>query len=211
MSKQLPSLVLEALEPSLAPLGFKLAKGKKWFVRRSPGRTETFQVVVLNDKQGFRVSPSVGVRFDDVEDIFHRTSGYEPEYQKDTATVGVDLWRVHGKEGFQIPLSTESDVPAVASRLLTIFRAQAEPFFARFNSLSAVDAALNERPTEPSTVKVLPWLRASTGAIAARLTGREDYDQLVATYRSVLQNDSKGFYLPRFEALLSDLAKVKAG
>ena len=39
----------------------------------------------------------------------------------------------------------------------------------------------------------------------AKLTGRKNYDELVAVYRRTLEAFSDGFYLPRFEALLKDL------
>jgi len=205
MSKDLVAFVLNAIAAELKPFGFKALKGKRRFMTSSEKRTEVLQLAVLNDRPGYRICPSVCVRFDEVEDIFHRTSGWEPEYQKDTPTVGVDLWRVHGKEGYQIPLRGAEEVEAVVSRLSTIFRENALPYYAQFCSLAAVDAALNDQPTQPCIHRGLPWLRCSTGAIVAKLTGRKNYDELISIYHTFLYVDNYGRHLPSFEALLSDL------
>ena len=211
MSKHLPDLVLSGVNSALKPEGFKLVKSKKWFLRQTNGRTEKFQLVMLNDRPGYRVCPSVGVRFEAVEQAFHRTSTFEPEFQRDTDTVAVDLWRIHGKNGYQLPVHHDSDVPAVVDRIVAIFRNDAEPYYSQFGDLKAVDVAINGHPLEKCVHRVMPSLRCSTGAIVAKLTGREDYTALVASYREQLQQDANGFYLPPFEALIADLATMKVG
>lgn len=205
MSKRLPDLVLAGVDAVLKPEGFKLVKSKKWFLRQTDGRTEKFQLVVLNDRPGYRICPCVGVRFEAVEQIFHKTSTFEPEFQKDTDTVGVNLWHIHGKDGYQLPVHDESDVTPVVDRILEIFRNVAVPYFSEFSDLKAVDVAVNDHPQQKCVHRVMPSLRCSTGVIVARLTGRDDYDALVATYREQLQQDANGFYLPPFEALVEDL------
>lgn len=174
-------------------------------MRTEGNRTDKFQLVILDDKSGCRIRPSVCVRFSNVESIFHRTSGFEPEYQRDTPTVGLDLWRVFGKEGFELPLKDDSDVPQVLSQLKAIFSDKAVPYFSQFASMRAVDSAINEVPNEPCVHRVMPWLRASTGAIVAKLVRRKNYDDLICAYREMLRGDSNGYYLPRFESLLTDL------
>jgi hypothetical protein len=163
---------------------------------------------VLEGNSGYRICPSVGVRFEVVEKVFHKTSGFEPEYQNDTPTVGIDLWSVYGKDGYQIPLKQDSDVGTVTSRLLTIFDEKAEPYFSQFGTLAAVDSALNDQPKERCVHGGLPWRRCSTGAIVAKLTGRGNYDELVSIYHEIVRMDAGGYYLPRFEALLCDLTKL---
>jgi hypothetical protein len=211
LSKKLPELVLEDTKTELKPHGFKLLKAKKRFVRITDGRTETFILVILVDKVGYRVCPCVGVRFERVEEIFHRTSGFEPKYQKDTSTVGIDMFAVYGKAGFQLPLKDEADVEMVTSRLGVIFREKAMSYFAQFSTLSDVDMSLNDRPKEDCIHAILPWLRCSKGAIVAKLTNRTNYKQLIAIYRELVRKDANGYYLPQFEALLQDLAGMPRG
>lgn len=211
MSKRLSDLVFAGVNAVLKPEGFRLFKSKKWFLRKTDGRTEKFQLVVLNDRPGYRICPSVGVRFEAVEQVFHRTSTFGPEFQPDTDTVGVDLWRIHGKGGYQLPVHNESDVPPVVDRILEIFRRDALPYFSQFSDLKAVDMAVNERPQEQCVHRVLPSLRCATGAIVAKLTDRENFDALIASYREQLRHDANGFYLPTFEALIQDLTTAEVG
>ncbi|WP_425616852.1 hypothetical protein NA78x_000513 [Anatilimnocola sp. NA78] len=208
MSYYLPIAVLEAVAAELKPLGFKLVKSKKWFIRAISNRVEKYQLVVLDEKKGYRICPSVSVRFEHVEAIFHRSSGYEVEYQRDTPTVGIDLWSVYGKDGYQVSLTQAAGVDVVASQLLEIFHDKAMPYYSHFSSLVAVDTAINAQPSDNSVHRAMPWLRCSTGAIVAKLVGRDNYDYLVSIYTDILRKDSNGFYLPRFELLLSDIAKL---
>jgi hypothetical protein len=209
-NKKLPAILFETVAAELKLLGFKLLKGKKRFVRLVDNRREDFWLVILDDRPGYRICPAVSVRFGEVETIYHRTSGFEPEYQKDTSTVGIDLWAVYGKQGFQLALNNEADVPGLVAQLLTIFREKALPYFSQFSTLAAVDAALNDQPTEKCVyAQALPIARCSTGLIVAKLTGRKNYDELVRIYHSVVEKDGHGcHFLRNFVALLSDLASV---
>jgi hypothetical protein len=219
-------VLLEAVEAALLPLGFKLALNKKKpsgpqyhnsrtsisvsaaFLRATDKqRTERFHLMLNYEMlkgPGYRVSPSVGVRFEEVEKIFHRTSGYDRPNQKESATVGIDLWRVFGREQYQVTLNDEANLQAATARVVAIFREKAEPYFAQFGTLAAVDSAVNEHPVDDCVHRDMAWLRCSTGVIVARLVGRPNYDQLVSMYQETVRTKSPHL-LPRFESLLNDL------
>lgn len=205
MKNNLQYKFIKIIDKNLNSLGFKLANENNSFIRTNDDLSEKFQLVILNDGPGYRICPSASVRFEKVEGIFHRTSGYESEYQKGTPTLGLDFWRLYGKDGYQIPLNTEDDLDICASHILTIFNEKAKKYFSDFDSLISVDRVVNDRPYEKCIHRIMPWLRCSTGAIVARLTGREKYDQLISIYQEALRKDANGYYLPRFESLLSDL------
>lgn len=154
---------------------------------------------------GFRISPSVGVRFEEVEKIFHRTSGYERAQQKESTTVGIDVWRVFGRDQYQVTLKDEADLATATSRIVAIFREKAEAYFAQFNTLAAVDSAINDQPSADCVHRDSTSLRCSTGLIVAKLVGRKDYDQLASTYLDIVRNKAS-HELPKFESLLNDLA-----
>jgi hypothetical protein len=212
-------MLLEAVEATLQPLGFKLALNKKAsgpqykrapmsvsaaFVRATDKqRTERYHLLV-NEGAGYRVCPSVSVRFEEVEKIFHRTSGYDRPNQKDSVTVGIDLWRVFGREQYQVALSDEAGLEAAAARNVAIFHEKAEPYFAQFSTLAAVDSAVNDQPGDECVHRDMAWLRCSTGVIVASLVGRPNYDQLVAVYQDAVRKKSPQL-LPKFEALVNDL------
>jgi hypothetical protein len=218
MAKQdLPTALLEAVEAELKPRGFTREINKKAgrraltsvsvaFVRADKQRTERFHLRVSSERSGYSVSPSVGVRFEEVEKIFHRTSGYDRPNQKESTTVGLDLWRVFGREHYQVIVSSEADLKAAAARVVAIFEEKAEPYFAQFRTLAAVDAAVNDKPGEDCVHREMEWLRGSTGLIVAGLVGRANYDQLVPLYLETVRKKSPHL-LPRFESLLTDLKK----
>ena len=207
MSNKLPLLLFDAVGAELKPFGFKAMKSKKRFVRRVENRIEVFGLPVVHYTPTYYARPWAGVRFDEVEEIFHQTSGFERAFQSDTHTVGIDFWRIWGTEGYDIPLQEDADVTAVVSRLLTIFQEKALPYYEQFHDLPSVDAALNDQPNEPSVHCGMPSNRCSKGIIVAKLTGRANYDELVSIYRSTLKLDNNGYYLPAIELLLG---KIKA-
>lgn len=53
-------------------------------------------------------------------------------------------------------------------------------------------------------------VRCAHGLITAKLTGRPDYEELVRIYSERLRQTDKGFYLPKLQALIADLAALSA-
>jgi hypothetical protein len=223
--QDLPKALLEAVEAELMPLGFKLAPNKKkrsgpqYYKPHSPmsvsaacvrsvdkQRTERYHLMVNYQMPGFRISPSVGVRFEEVEKILHRTSGYERAQQKESTTVGIDLWRVFGRDQYQVTLKDEADLATATSRIVAIFCEKTEPYFAQFSTLAAVDSAINDQPSADCVHRDSTSLRCSTGLIVAKLVGRQDYDQLASIYLDIVRNKAS-HELPKFELLLNNLAK----
>jgi hypothetical protein len=92
------------------------------------------------------------------------------------------------------------------ARIMAIFREKAVPYFAQFNSLAAVDSAINDQPSADCVDRDTTLLRCSTGLIVAKLVGRDNYDELVSIYREVVRSKASHF-LPQLELLLGDLAK----
>ena len=155
----------------------------------------------------------VGLRFETVEEIFHRTSGWDPKFQKDTNTVGTQVGVLIDGKGTscRFLLESESEIASVTEKVVGVFRKFALPYFAQFGSLAAIDTELNDHPAERSVNTSLAWFRCSRGLIVAKLTGRPDYEQLATFYLNVMTRDNKGFYLKRFEALVESLKSVERG
>ena len=93
---------------------------------------------------------------------------------------------------------------------MQVFRTFALPYFEKFVSLAAIDAELNDKPTERTPNRGSPWLRCSTGLIVAKLVGRPNYQELIDIYTEVVSGNAKGFYLKRFQALVQSLEAVEA-
>ena len=80
--------LLESLRPVLAKDGFSLNAKRGRFIRKRGDVTDDFTLQCRDGKPGCRVEPDVGVRFEIVEEIYHRTSMFGPKYHKNTVTVG---------------------------------------------------------------------------------------------------------------------------
>jgi hypothetical protein len=207
---KLKAAMFASLREVLSGEGFKLKAEKDCFVRAHKGHADIFRLVCLSGLPGWRVQPNVAIRIERVENIFHRTSGFEAMYQTDTPTIGGAVGNIKGGDNLtcEFVLENPAEVPKLTGAIMAIFHQFAIPYFDKFSTLAAIDAELNSRPRERTPNRALPWLRCSTGIIVARLIGRPDYDTLAKTYSEILTRTNKGFYLKRFEALLESLKDV---
>jgi hypothetical protein len=210
--KQLKAAVIETVQAELKSSGFALHRSSESFRRRHQGTTDIFQLVCLNGKPGWRIQPNVGVRVDRVEEIFHKTSGFEERYQKGTPTIGSSVGNIlaNDNRACEFLLESYGDIASVTESIVHVFQDFALQYFEKFGSLNAIDAELNDAPTQRTRHRVVPLLRCSTGLIVAKLTGRPEYDQLVQIYNDVMRHSDRGYYLAQFESLVSSLESVQA-
>jgi hypothetical protein len=205
--------LFESVRKRVLADGFELNAEGDNFVRRHDGITDIFQLTCLDAKPGYRVQPGMAVRVDQIEDIFHQTSGFEFKYQKGTPTMGTRVGSLLGgsPRACEFLLESEAEITAVTEKLMSAFREFVLPYFDHWGSLTAIDAELNDKPAERTPHRALAWFRCSTGIIVAKLVGRPDYERLAAFYTDVMTRDNKGFYFKRFEALAKYLESVAAG
>ena len=210
MPKRPPQQVFDLVATELKPGGFTPVASKKWFLNQRGSTTYRFQLQVLSYPPSWIICPCAAVRFDEVERIFHRTSGFRPEFHKGTVTVGIEMWRDYGDE-YRIRINESYQASEVSDRVLASFRDIAGPYFAKFSDLKAVDSALNDHPTERCIDQIEPFFRCTHGLIVAKLTERSNYHELVSTDRAALEKYMNGFHLPTFEALVADLQANGSG
>jgi len=84
----------------------------------------------------------------------------------------------------------------------------AQPYYENYSSVEVIDTLLNENPLLSTPHVGGPNFRVSKGLIVARLTGRQNYPELVELYRGIVKNAAGDFYLPQFDALVEDLAAL---
>lgn len=198
--------LLESVGLTLKPLGFRLQRSKARFARKraEAGITDYYYLIVLSGEHGDRISPQVGVRHEAVERIFHLTSGFEPQYQADTPTLGSDIWRLLGEESYII-MASEDHLPDATAAVLAMFEQHALPYYERFSDLKVVNEVLNDDPGGPCPHRIMDYLLAATGVIVAKLIRHAGYARLAATYREQMRTFAGGFYLARYEALVASL------
>ena len=205
MSKALARAELVAtLAPRMAARGFPLVKSLHAFKLKQPGLKQAYYLEFIDYGDHFSVRPAVDIRIDEVARVFHRTSGFEKQYQSSTPTLSVSLWRLsEDLEQFQYDLGDVDQVPRIAALIESVFDTVVAPYFDKYSTVAAVDSLLNKELY--SVHYIMPWVKCSHGLIAARLNQRHDYDDLAAVYSKHMKWISSGFYSDRFEALVRDL------
>ena len=209
-NKALKAAFFTAVTPSLEEKGFRLRAAKDTFRRSHDGVVDMFQIVCLDGKPGIRIQPNVAVRVDQAEEIFHKTSGFNEKEQEDTPTIGGSIGNITGKgnRDFEFILESLSQIPDVTKAILNKFESFALPYFSRFDQIREIDSELNDRPTERTPNRGVPYLRYSSGLIVAKLNRRLNYQELVEYYTKRMSEIDKGFYHKRFEALVQLLAET---
>ena len=198
---------LKLLTHRLESYGFAYKQRLHRYIKEEGEITQIFQVIFLNDPDGFRVFADAGIRIESVENVFHRTSGFVGKrLQNDTATLGASLGSIADTGNkLQFDLKSEGDVVSASTDMLDAFEQIALPVFRQFASLEAVDEVVNSNPNEFCVFRQLDWFRCSTGTIVARMVGRENYDSLVELYSNRMKRDNAGFYWKWYSALLQSL------
>jgi hypothetical protein len=205
--KDLKTALLSALQPKLEQRGFKLQKSKERFAKRIAEVSWWF-VLDFTVYESLHVKPAIGLRVDAIENKFHQTSGFERKYQADTPTLSLSLQGlVADPSRFEYVIRDLSDVDTAAAQLERDFDEIVFPYFEKYSALAMIDAALNENPGQDCVHYAMDYLRCAHGLIVAGIVGRPNYADLVGVYRQKLALISNGFYIPKFEALVADLAK----
>jgi len=205
--KSLKTALLTTLQPRMEKRSFKLQRSKERFAKRVSNGSLWF-VLDFTIYENLHVKPAIAVRVDPVEDIFHRTSGFERQYQADTPTLTLSVQSLTADSSrFEYLIRDLSDVDTVATQIERDFSEIVVPYFECHSDLSGIDAALNGNPGGECIHYPMDYLRCAHGLIVARMVGRPNYRELVEVYGQRLAQVSNGFYLPKFEALVAELAK----
>ncbi|MBK8149573.1 MAG: hypothetical protein IPK58_15565 [Acidobacteria bacterium] len=82
--------LIERLGEKLGESGFRLLRLLNSFIKK--GEPKQIYTLYFTDRyEGYEVDPVFGLRFEEVENLFHRVSGFEEKYKKDTHTVTVSI------------------------------------------------------------------------------------------------------------------------
>lgn len=206
----LKSQVITTVREKVESENVRFDKRRCRFLINVDGLGFGYQIVFVERPKLLKAHASLGVRFDAVERIFHRTSGIPEANWNDSTTIGQDMRTLHGQfdDSYEFEISDDTTAQRAALRLIQDFEGEGQDFFSKYSTLPSVDAALNDNPMQKTTLRVLSWYRCSTGIIVAKLVGNSRYSKLVEIYSETLRRESNGFYLPRFEELVADLENV---
>jgi hypothetical protein len=203
--------IVAALSPELEERGFRFHARSSRFIRKpTTGCAHALHLLFSESAPYVRLDVHLSVRLDAVERIFHRTSGYEKKHQATTNTMGGALDAITGNRQLRMLLEPNHEREQTRAQLLGAPMLDFyDQWFARFSDLANIDRELNDDPLRETPNRPMPWLRCTTGIIVAWMRQRSDYERVLDAYRGVLRTLNNGFYLPRFETLVADLATMK--
>lgn len=201
--------VLVNLGEKVNSFGFKLLKSACEFTKKTDFGWNKYQIVFILRDVGWELKPSLLIRFDVVENIFHQISDFDRKHQKGTPTIGISIEDLDNSLTTQkrFELSNETHINSVVQSLFDVFKNSALPFFSKYDSLSEIDNRLNSCIDDTSLTGGI--FKGTKSLIIAKLTKRQDFEKLLGVYQSYYENFSDGFYLPeylRLKELLSSSA-----
>lgn len=200
--------VLKGLSEDLMHFDFKLIKSSGEFVKKNKDGWLKYTPLFLVRKEGWEINPTISLRINLVEDIYHTVSGYEKKYQKGTPTLGASVENyINDGQEYRMQIDAEKQINAVVSELIELFKKVALPFFQIYSSIEALDKALNENPSDSTLTGVI--FKGFKGIILAKLTKRPDFPYLENVYRRHFKQLADGFYLNDFEKLILELGSSK--
>lgn len=192
--------VLALLDSSLNSFGFKMSKAANDFTQKTDFGWNKYQIVFLEREKGWEIKPSLLVRFDDIENLYHSISDFEKKYQKGTPTIGIaieDL--VNDNTPVRFELTKLSEIDYVVKELLNLFNSIALPFFSKYNNLQQIDNLLNNGTDDTSITGDI--FKGIKSLIVAKLTNRTDLEKIGLAYQQYYQKFANGFYLPEYNRL----------
>jgi hypothetical protein len=181
--RQIQALLYEGLAPALPE--FRLNKSEEAFWRAVPmGRQKLF-VPVVDYRPEFVVSLTVGLRIDQVEDVFNLFSGAVGKDQKLTLTTIAPLDYFTGPEEAEYRVVEEAHVNAVVQRLKAVIETAIRPFLEEYQDVASIDRALNVEQRDRFDITAA-LSHAMHSVIVARLAGNTAYPELVRGYEEQL-------------------------
>ncbi|RKZ45144.1 MAG: hypothetical protein DRR16_29390 [Candidatus Parabeggiatoa sp. nov. 3] len=168
--------VLNQLDEIFQAQDFQLIKSTEWFAKQNQANRLIYDLVFLDKFQGYQVLPEVGVRNELIENIFHKISGLEKRYQKDSFSVVNSIKDQSTNRNGRYDLYGDCDIDDVVQKLKTLFYDHALAYFDKFSQIENIDQALNDNLDSPKRTFLLG--NCSRGLIVAQLLGRKDYAEL---------------------------------
>jgi hypothetical protein len=194
----LKSEVLTRLGEKLKSSGYKLSKSACEFTKKTDFGWNKYQIVFLNRDNGWELKPSLLVRFNEVENLFHQISDFDKKYQKVTPTIGTSIEDLVNSSITQtrLELTNEIQINGVVNSLIELFDNVADPFFRTYNNLHAIDEKLNSNVNDTSLTGDI--FKGIKSLIIAKLIKRKDFCKIENIYHSYYKEFSNGFYLPEY-------------
>jgi len=196
-----------ALNLMLEKYNYKLLKSKDSFILKTDFGWNRYSIDFFLRDIGWTILPALLVRFEVVENLYHKISDFEKKYQKGTPTIGTTIENFDVTLEARFDLYEESQINSVVEKLFELFENVALPFFGKFSNLSAIDEQLNYNINDTTLTGGI--FKGTKSLIIGKLMKRNDFDELERVYQSYYISFADGFYLPEY-LRLKELLKSNA-
>lgn len=129
-------------------------------------------------------SLNICVRFDAVEEIFHKFSGALPKHHGLSYTAVPSL-KFFTKGAAKFRVTTPDEITAAVKVLSSVLLHEVIPFFDAHNDLPALEKFVNSEHPEAETMN--HPARAMHAVILAHLAGNKNFDKIVSEGRAVMK------------------------
>lgn len=189
---------LTRLSDKLDSFGFKLSKSACEYTKKTDFGWNKYQIVFLIRDNGWEIKPTLMIRYEVVEYLFHQISDFEKKYQKGTPTIGTSIEDLDNflEGNARIELTNKAQIDKTVNVLFKWFENVALPFFQKYNKLSVIDEKLNSNVNDTSLTGDI--FKGTKSLIIAKLMERNDFYDLESAYHFYYKNFANGFYMPEY-------------
>ncbi len=186
--KEVKEIVYGDIGRIVSDRGFRLKRVEGAFEREIAGGKQSIGVPIVDYAPKFKISLTLAIRLDAVENIVHLFSGAPTKYHKTSATYVSRLDRFVPTEEAVFEVLTEQDIHSISSRWNPIICSRIFPFLDENQDLTSLAQVMNFDEIREIVTSAAPAMHAVT---VARLTKDARFLSLVERYSERMR------YLPK--------------
>lgn len=192
----------DAINPVVAPLGFRYRARDPAFVRKTEEGRQELTIAIRDYNPVFEFSFSLCSRIDAVQAIMNRFTGSPPRYHDMTLTsiTQLEFLGLHARPGKGVIYSVKSaeELAATISDIIAVIKDRVLPFFNEYRRVEDINRGLN--PVGAEHVRELIWppdrgqfdatnqpYRSMAGVAVAHFASDPRIQELIAAYRSQIR------------------------
>jgi hypothetical protein len=187
--REVKEIIYCDIGPIVSAKGFKLKRAEDSFERKITDGKQSIGVPVIDYAPKYKISLTLAIRLDAVENIIHLFSGSPTKYHKVSATYISRLDRFVPSEEAVFEVLTEEDIHSICSRWAPIIDNQILPFLDENRDLKSLAQVMNFEKLPETVTGAGPAMHAVT---VARLTKDPRFLSLVEGYSERMQYLPKG-------------------
>lgn len=192
--------ILDLLMPRLREQGFR--QSDSLFYKKVNGAEAMFTIAFSNYGTIGRASATISVGIEAIQEVLRYQKGLFHNAPEHVASLAIGL------QEYEYRNDDAETLLICTSRLLKDFRTKAVPFFATYRNVSDIDVAINSEASPFPVNRGNVALNCCNGVAAAYFSSQPGTTALVARYRNLVEQYSRGFYLSAFDSVVERVSRV---